>query len=137
MTGQNLTQPLWADHHDLVASRQKHLSLILNDVSISSAQRLIDCGGIATDAIEDQEAIGVLIGDEIIRRAGFEWVTIEDEYGAEPVVQHPFKIAMIAPFSAVLRRFEDGDVPFDIQDFIEEALEVIQDIEAKRRDNQT
>ncbi|PVE26390.1 hypothetical protein DC522_01110 [Microvirga sp. KLBC 81] len=133
MTNQSLYQPLWSTHATLLADRRARLARLLSPVSIEGAQRLLDHGAVADDAFEDQEALGVLIGDELIRIAGFEWATIDDSYGSEPVVAHPHKIAVIAPLSAVTNRFEDGDIPFDIQAFIQEALAIVKDVDAKDR----
>ncbi|MEZ0171994.1 DUF3806 domain-containing protein [Microvirga sp. TS319] len=104
---------------------------LLSPASLIEAQRLLDCGALAAEAVEDREAIGVLIGDELVRMVGFAWVTIDDDYGSEPVVAHPHKMAVIAPLSAVTNRFEDGDVPFNIKDFIEEAIATVEGIEAR------
>jgi len=134
MAKQPLYQLLRDDHLALLAHRRARLARLLSPASITEAQRLLDCGAVADEAFEDQQAIGVLIGDELVRVAGFEWVTIDDDYGSEPVVAHPRKMAVIAPLSAVTNRFEDGDVPFDIKDFIEEALANVEDIEARSRD---
>ncbi|KLK91555.1 hypothetical protein AA309_19350 [Microvirga vignae] len=133
MANHPLYQPLWDDHAALLADRRALLARLISPASIESAQRLLDCRTVADDAIGDQEAIGVLIGDELVRAAGFEWATVDDDYGSEPVVAHPSKMAVIASLSAVTNRFEDGDIPFDIQGFIEEALAIIQETETSDR----
>ncbi|HZH11414.1 MAG TPA: DUF3806 domain-containing protein [Microvirga sp.] len=135
MANQPLYQPLWVSHTKLLAHYRMYLARLLKPVSIESAQRLLDDGAVAGDAIEDQEALGVLIGDELVRTAGFEWVTVDDGYGSEPVVAHPHKLAVIAPVSAVINRFEDGDIPFGIQAFIQEALATVTDVDAGDRNS--
>jgi len=146
MQAKPLYQPLWADHASLLASRRARLTELLARLDearlpqasspVECAQHLLDMGVVAADAIEDQEAIGVAIGDELIRRAGFTWVTVDDDYGSEPVVAHPGKVAVIAPLSAVINRFEDGDVPFDLRAFIVESLVVIEQTEIKERSSE-
>lgn len=136
MKNQSLYQPLRAEHSALLADRRTLLAHLLAPVSVESAQRLLNCGTIAADAVGHHEAIGVLIGDELVRVAGFEWVTIDDDYGSEPVVVHPRKMAVIAPLSVVTNRFEDGDATFSIRDLIEEALATVEDIEARSRSAQ-
>ena len=62
----------------------------------------------------DAAMIGVLIGDVIVRRGGFQWLSADDQYGIEPVVCHNRKVAYIAPISAVLKRFERREPDFDV-----------------------
>ncbi|SCZ04213.1 DUF3806 domain-containing protein [Microvirga guangxiensis] len=134
MNSQPLYQSLWADHKTLLTERRVLLAGLLAHVSIESAQRFLDLRAIADHAVEEQEAIGVLIGDELVRVAGFKWVTMDDDYGSEPVVAHPHKMAVIAPLSALTNRFEDGDTPFDIRDLIENARAIVEEVDAKSRD---
>jgi len=133
MARQSLFQPLWATHSRLLAEYRLHLARLLSPVSIDSAQRLLDEGSVANDALEDQEALGVLIGDELVRAGGYEWVTVDDGYGSEPAVAHPSKMVVIAPLSAVINRFAEGNVPFAIQAFIQEALSAARDMDAEER----
>jgi hypothetical protein len=88
------------------------------------AQEIIDREIVPLDAVPYQEAIGVLIGDEIVAREGFVWLTVEDEYGRDPVTCHPIKSASVDPISAVVKRFERGEHQFDVEDFISEAVRI-------------
>lgn len=133
MSHQSLYQPLWVTHSKLLAGYRLHLERLLCPVSIDSAQRLLDERAVANDAVEDQEALGVLIGDELVRLGGYEWVTVDDGYGSEPAVAHPNRMVVVSPLSAVVNRFAEGDTPFAIQAFIQEALSVVKDVDARER----
>jgi Domain of unknown function (DUF3806) len=135
-------EPLSSDHEAFLAGGRDALEKLLSTLNggspgeqqplLNAVQRLLDQRLVNESDIPAQEAIGVLIRDEIVRRAGYRWVTVDDEYGAEPAIAHPVKRAVIFPLSAVTKRFEDGDIPFDLVDFVDEAIRTVEDVEAGR-----
>ncbi len=105
-TSKLLYQPLRADHSHMLASRRSVLvelfsHLDLDQVGLRSplekVQIVLEQGLVANDAFEYQEAVRVLVGDELTPWVGFEWVTVDDEYGSKPAVAPPSKWQFFPP----------------------------------------
>ena len=91
---------------------------------IKTAQVLLDENLIPTDLIAYQESIGVIIGDEIVSRTGFRWLSVEFDGVLEPSVCHPEKSVFVSPVSAVIKRFRRRETKFDIEHFLTESIQI-------------
>jgi hypothetical protein len=93
---------------------------------IEATQVLLNENLIPSDLIAYQEAVGVVIGDDIVSRAGFRWLSVEFDGVLEPSVCHPEKSLFVSPLSAVVKRFRRGETKFDAGHFITEAIRACQ-----------
>src|ERR1700744_3583852 len=85
------------DLRDQVFERGRAPSLI------ETAQVLLERRIIPVELIGYQEAIGVVIGDNIVSRAGFRWLTVQSGDISEPSICHPEKSVFVSPMSAVVK----------------------------------
>jgi len=93
--------------------------------ALSAAQILLDQKIIPRDLIAYQEAIGVIMGDEIVAREGYRWLTVEVDGNLEPSVCHPQLSIFVSPLSAVVKRFARGEVVFDVEHFVTETAGIL------------
>ena len=86
---------------------------------VAFAQSVLDHHLVSPKSVSDGEAIGVLIGDQIVRRGDFQWLDVTDQWGTEPVVCHKQKQVFAAPISGVLKRFRRGEADFNVAELVE------------------
>lgn len=82
-------------------------------------QAILDHHIVSGDSESDAEAIGVLVGDCMVARGGFQWLSVMDAYGTEPVVCRAKKAAFAAPISAVQKRFRRAELDFNFPELVE------------------
>ena len=62
-------------------------------------------------------ALGVFFGDEVIKRGPFEWVTVKDSFGIDPVVAHTISKAHASPIAAIHKRVS-GREQWDLEQLL-------------------
>ena len=55
------------------------------------------------------QCMGVVFGDAFVQELGMEWVTVEDQYGANPAVRLPGTSIIIYPLTMISKRVERGE----------------------------
>jgi hypothetical protein len=64
--------------------------------------------------------VGAAVGEILVRRAGLQWVVVEDEYGTELGVHGESNDILLFPMNAVAKRWT-GDSTGTIADFLTQA----------------
>lgn len=141
VTQKQVIRTLSADHaslldeqraalEDIKAQMVAHGDASAEMASLDFAQLLLDVGLIPLDAVAYQEAIGVVIGDALVER-GFIWRSVTDQWGDMPAICHPAKKAVANPMSSVVKRFDRGEIVFDVRHFVDETARIIEELVAK------
>ncbi len=52
------------------------------------------------------QCLGITLGDALVQKLGFEWVTVEDEYGRDPAIQLPGTSIILFPLTMISKRIE-------------------------------
>jgi hypothetical protein len=115
-------QALGADRKNLADLRNQMIAAGMIDRSAAMAtfgQAILDHHIVSGDSESDAEAVGVLVGDCMVARGGFQWLSVSDAYGTEPVVCRAKKTAFAAPISAVRRRFRRTELDFNFAELVE------------------
>ncbi len=105
---------------DLRSIREKMVAagLIPPDATIlAQGQAMLDRSVVSPKSEAHAEALGVLLGDILVATGPYQWLQVTDVHGTNAVVCHARKQMMIAPLSAVLKRFAHGEFPFDLAQF--------------------
>lgn len=55
------------------------------------------------------QCLGVVLGDAFVQELGMEWVTVQDEYGADPAVRLPGTSIILFPLTMISKRVERGE----------------------------
>ena len=55
------------------------------------------------------QCMGIVFGDVFVQQLGMEWVTVEDENGANPAVRMPGSTVIIFPLTMISKRVERGE----------------------------
>ena len=127
--------PLTADHFAVLDEQRHALSELCDQIqlrdwrgrrlpALKAAQELLDRKLIPRDLTAYQEAIGVVIGDEIVVREGYRWLTVEYDEVLGPSVCHPQRSIFASPLSAVVKRFARGETVFDLEHFVTETARI-------------
>lgn len=76
------------------------------------------------DRLEDlqtpvlQQHLGLAFGNVLANELGLRWVIVEDDYGADPALQHPSTEKLYRPQTMIAARLED-DARVDLQKLAE------------------
>ena len=55
------------------------------------------------------QSLGITLGDALVERHGFEWVTVEDEYGRDPALRLVGTSILVFPLTMISKRIENGE----------------------------
>lgn len=77
-------------------------------------QKIIDRQLISKDEESYLQALGVVLGDIMVRNLGLKWVTVDDRYGHSRALQYEDSNNLFFPITMISRRVKMG-VPVDIQ----------------------
>lgn len=93
---------------DELARRRLGRALRGGPADLEILQRLIDARIVATDDVEALQALGVVFGDVLVHRFGYEWIGYEDERGRSRALRDPGSGQVYFPITAISRRVEAG-----------------------------
>jgi hypothetical protein len=71
---------------------------------------ILQAGFIAPEETWKLQSLGVVLGDAMAQELGFDWVTVEDEYGRDPALQDPLSTLILFPLTTISKRVEQGEV---------------------------
>ena len=113
-----------------------HLQLDQQDLYAAYDQKLILLATIlANKWIEPSEtwklqSLGITLGDALVQRHGFEWVTVEDEYGRDPAIRLVGTSILVFPLTMISKRIENGET-VDVYAMIDGVQRTVADITAQ------
>lgn len=55
------------------------------------------------------QSLGITLGDAFVQRCGFEWVSVEDQYGRDPALRLPGTSIILYPLTMISKRIEAGE----------------------------
>jgi hypothetical protein len=70
------------------------------------------------------QCLGITLGDAFVQKMGFEWVTVEDEYGRDPAIRLQGTSSILFPLTMTSKRIEKGE-DVDIQHLFEGVCEIV------------
>ncbi len=56
------------------------------------------------------QSLGITLGDALVQKLGFEWVSVEDEIGRDPAIRLPGTSIVMFPLTMLSKRIERGEV---------------------------
>jgi hypothetical protein len=95
-------------------------------------QDLLDDGVIATDAVFEQQALGVVLGDIMVRELGYQWVVVDDDFGRSRALRIGERGDYIYPVTMISKRYEKG-IPVVVEELYAKARSVAESARARRR----
>jgi hypothetical protein len=72
-----------------------------------------------------QITVGIMFGEMIAERTGWEWVRVTDEYGAETSLSPPGYMIACHPISMIQKRIATNE-PVDLAELRDETIDVIE-----------
>jgi hypothetical protein len=76
---------------------------------LGTLQALLEAEVFAPDQTYELQCMGIVLGDAFVQHHGFEWVTVEDEYGRDPALRFPKTSVLIFPLTMISKRIERGE----------------------------
>lgn len=98
---------------DAAARRHFGRSLRGDASDLDLLQRFLDEGVFARDDTQSLQALGVVLGDVLVREFSYRWVAIDDAEGHARAVQDPVTGRVHFPITALSRRYAAG-APVDV-----------------------
>lgn len=90
----------------------------LDDLRI--VQALLDQRVLAADQVYELQALGVVLGDVMVKQLGFSWVVVQDEIGRSRALRFRDTDTLVFPVTMISKRVE-GDVRFEVSDLYAKA----------------
>jgi hypothetical protein len=87
-------------------------------------QQVLDGFHIRSDEVEDQECLGVALGDVLAHALGLSWVIVEDQHGRDPALRWKETTLILFPESMISKRIERGEA-VNVLHLVEQAREHI------------
>jgi hypothetical protein len=76
---------------------------------LPTLQSLLDAQPFASGDEASLEVLGAAFGDVVAETLGFQWVAVDDEYGADFAIKHPTKMVFAFPRDMIVKRVENGE----------------------------
>ena len=86
---------------------------------LDTLQRLLDDGVYAADKTYELQSLGLCLGEVMVKQLGFDWITVEDEYGQDPAIRFGETSIIVFPLTMVSKRVERGEA-VDLQHLYEQ-----------------
>ncbi|MFD1156423.1 DUF3806 domain-containing protein [Roseovarius aestuarii] len=97
---------------------------------LGTLRALLDASVFAPDQTYELQCMGIVFGDAFVQQHGFEWVSVEDEYGRDPALRFPRTSVLLFPLTMISKRIERGEAidVFDMFNGVADiALEKVQE----------
>ncbi len=96
--------------------------------------RLLDAilanGWIEPDETWKLQSLGITLGDALIQREGYDWVTVEDQYGRDPALKIEGTTMILFPLTMISKRIESGET-VDVYQLIDGIVGMVDESRAK------
>jgi hypothetical protein len=105
----------WVREHFTPETEHQYQEL---DQKLKLLDTILKSGWIEPAETVKLQTLGITLGDAFIQKMGFEWVTVEDEYGRDPAIRLPGTSLLLFPLTMISKRIENGE-EVDIYDLFD------------------
>ena len=77
-------------------------------------QQLVDQRVFRNDQVYELQALGVVLGDVMVKQLGLSWIVVDDEYGRTRALQYGDGDDVFFPITMISRRYEKN-IPVDVE----------------------
>ena len=77
-------------------------------------QRLVDDGVFRSDQTYELQSLGIVLGQALADTSELSWVTVKDEYGADPALRYKTTTMLVFPLTMISKRVEEQQ-PVDVR----------------------
>ncbi len=100
------------------------------DQKLRLLDAIIQNGWIEPSETWKLQSLGITLGDAFVQRCGFEWVSVEDEYGRDPALRLPGTTIILYPLTMISKRVEKGE-SVDVYSLIDGVAQKADEVRAR------
>ena len=95
-------------------------------------QRIVDDKVFRADQTYELQCLGIVLGQVLAAHPGLAWVTVQDEFGTDPVLRYKDTSILFFPLTMISKRVDDGR-EVDVKDMHDWVLRQAEELEAQAK----